>query len=149
MKFCLKKTGLIFQVCRVWIFTVSYIYYTSERVSFSLPGVYLRNEAAPSTKLMRMSARGGFIYGVRPLVHLHWYSVFFVVCVAEPTKHKSFMGWGPAAWSFVVHEEPPLAMTKKFEFNWKITVPEPLLEGCVFDRWTEVSFLFKHNPSFL
>ena len=28
-------------------------------------------------------------------------------------------------------------MTKKFEFNWQITVPEPLLAGCVFDRWTE------------
>ncbi|KAK7585909.1 hypothetical protein V9T40_000088 [Parthenolecanium corni] len=28
-------------------------------------------------------------------------------------------------------------MTKKFEFNWQIPVPEPLLNGCVFDRWTE------------
>lgn len=28
-------------------------------------------------------------------------------------------------------------MTKKFEFNWQIPVPEPLLAGCVFDRWTE------------
>ncbi|XP_014257344.1 1-phosphatidylinositol 4,5-bisphosphate phosphodiesterase isoform X1 [Cimex lectularius] len=28
-------------------------------------------------------------------------------------------------------------MTKKFEFNWHIPVPEPLLEGCVFDRWNE------------
>ncbi|XP_061499951.1 1-phosphatidylinositol 4,5-bisphosphate phosphodiesterase isoform X2 [Anopheles gambiae] len=28
-------------------------------------------------------------------------------------------------------------MTKKFEFNWQIPVPEPLLTGCVFDRWTE------------
>ncbi|KAL0266802.1 UNVERIFIED_CONTAM: hypothetical protein PYX00_009250 [Menopon gallinae] len=28
-------------------------------------------------------------------------------------------------------------MTKKFEFNWHIPVPEPLLTGCVFDRWTE------------
>ncbi|RZF37730.1 hypothetical protein LSTR_LSTR003141 [Laodelphax striatellus] len=28
-------------------------------------------------------------------------------------------------------------MTKKFEFNWHIPVPEPLLQGCVFDRWTE------------
>lgn len=28
-------------------------------------------------------------------------------------------------------------MTKKFEFNWQIPVPEPLLIGCVFDRWTE------------
>jgi phosphatidylinositol phospholipase C, beta len=28
-------------------------------------------------------------------------------------------------------------MTKKFEFNWQIPVPQPLLEGAVFDRWTE------------
>lgn len=28
-------------------------------------------------------------------------------------------------------------MTKKFEFNWQIPVPEPLLAGSVFDRWTE------------
>ncbi|CAH0561056.1 unnamed protein product [Brassicogethes aeneus] len=28
-------------------------------------------------------------------------------------------------------------MTKKFEFDWKIPVPEPLLQGCTFDRWTE------------
>lgn len=28
-------------------------------------------------------------------------------------------------------------MTKKFEFNWHIPVPEPLLQGCVFDRWSE------------
>ncbi|CAH1098948.1 unnamed protein product [Psylliodes chrysocephalus] len=28
-------------------------------------------------------------------------------------------------------------MTKKFEFDWHIPVPEPLLTGCVFDRWTE------------
>uniref|UniRef100_A0A6B2EE24 1-phosphatidylinositol 4,5-bisphosphate phosphodiesterase n=1 Tax=Phlebotomus kandelakii TaxID=1109342 RepID=A0A6B2EE24_9DIPT len=28
-------------------------------------------------------------------------------------------------------------MTKKFEFNWQIPVPEPLLNGSVFDRWTE------------
>lgn len=28
-------------------------------------------------------------------------------------------------------------MTKKFEFDWHIPVPEPLLQGCVFDRWTE------------
>lgn len=28
-------------------------------------------------------------------------------------------------------------MTKRFEFNWQIPVPEPLLAGCVFDRWTE------------
>ena len=28
-------------------------------------------------------------------------------------------------------------MTKRFEFNWQIPVPEPLLKGCYFDRWTE------------
>lgn len=28
-------------------------------------------------------------------------------------------------------------MTKKFEFDWKIEVPQPLLTGCVCDRWTE------------
>ncbi|KAL1138525.1 hypothetical protein AAG570_008588 [Ranatra chinensis] len=28
-------------------------------------------------------------------------------------------------------------MTKKFEFNWHIQVPEPLLQGRVFDRWNE------------
>jgi len=28
-------------------------------------------------------------------------------------------------------------MTKKFDFNWHIPVPEPLLSGCLFDRWTE------------
>ena len=33
-------------------------------------------------------------------------------------------------------------MTKKFDFNWRIPVPEPLLTGCLFDKWTEVSCLF-------
>uniref|UniRef100_A0A8D8ZM93 Phosphoinositide phospholipase C n=1 Tax=Cacopsylla melanoneura TaxID=428564 RepID=A0A8D8ZM93_9HEMI len=28
-------------------------------------------------------------------------------------------------------------MTKKFEFNWHIPVPQSLLDGCVFDRWNE------------
>lgn len=28
-------------------------------------------------------------------------------------------------------------MTKKFEFNWQLPVPEELQKGCVFDRWTE------------
>ncbi|XP_041981500.1 1-phosphatidylinositol 4,5-bisphosphate phosphodiesterase isoform X1 [Aricia agestis] len=28
-------------------------------------------------------------------------------------------------------------MTKKFEFNWQIPTPEPLLQGATFDRWTE------------
>lgn len=30
-------------------------------------------------------------------------------------------------------------MTKKFEFDWQIPVPQPLLDGCVFDRWTDES----------
>ncbi|XP_043461662.1 1-phosphatidylinositol 4,5-bisphosphate phosphodiesterase-like [Leptopilina heterotoma] len=28
-------------------------------------------------------------------------------------------------------------MTKRFEFNWQIEVPESLRNGCIFDRWTE------------
>lgn len=28
-------------------------------------------------------------------------------------------------------------MTKRFEFNWHIPVPEQLLKGCYFERWTE------------
>jgi hypothetical protein len=28
-------------------------------------------------------------------------------------------------------------MTKRFEFSWHIPVPEPLLKGCYFERWTE------------
>lgn len=28
-------------------------------------------------------------------------------------------------------------MTKKFEFDWQIPVPQPLLDGCVFERWTD------------
>jgi phosphatidylinositol phospholipase C beta len=28
-------------------------------------------------------------------------------------------------------------MTKRFEFNWHIPVPEQLLKGCCFERWTE------------
>lgn len=28
-------------------------------------------------------------------------------------------------------------MTKKFEFNWRIEVPELLRKGSVFDRWFE------------
>lgn len=28
-------------------------------------------------------------------------------------------------------------MTKRFEFNWQIPVPDALQAGCVFDRWFE------------
>ncbi|XP_043243202.1 1-phosphatidylinositol 4,5-bisphosphate phosphodiesterase-like isoform X2 [Amphibalanus amphitrite] len=28
-------------------------------------------------------------------------------------------------------------MTKKFDFNWRIPVPDALTQGCVLDRWTE------------
>lgn len=28
-------------------------------------------------------------------------------------------------------------MTKKFELDWIIPVPEDLMKGCVFDRWFE------------
>jgi hypothetical protein len=39
-------------------------------------------------------------------------------------------------------------MTKKFDFNWRIPVPEPLLQGNSFDKWTEVS-LNIFSPFFL
>lgn len=28
-------------------------------------------------------------------------------------------------------------MTKAYEFNWRREVPEPLVRGCIFDRWEE------------
>lgn len=28
-------------------------------------------------------------------------------------------------------------MTKKFEFDWQIPVPQPLLDGILVDRWIE------------
>ena len=28
-------------------------------------------------------------------------------------------------------------MTKAFELDWKVPVPKELLDGSVFDRWTE------------
>ncbi|XP_054260942.1 1-phosphatidylinositol 4,5-bisphosphate phosphodiesterase isoform X2 [Macrosteles quadrilineatus] len=38
-------------------------------------------------------------------------------------------------------------MTKKFEFNWHIPVPEPLLQGCVFDRWQEEKDSSESEPA--
>ncbi len=32
-------------------------------------------------------------------------------------------------------------MTKYFELAWKIPVPQPLQDGAICDRWTEVVFL--------
>ena len=32
-------------------------------------------------------------------------------------------------------------MTRKFEFNWRVTVAEEMLKGAVFDKWTEVIFI--------
>lgn len=40
-------------------------------------------------------------------------------------------------------------MTKKFEFNWQIPVPESLLNGCIFDRWTEEKDNTDFEPSCL
>ncbi|KAF5282144.1 hypothetical protein FQR65_LT02841 [Abscondita terminalis] len=38
-------------------------------------------------------------------------------------------------------------MTKKFEFDWHVPVPEPLLNGCVFDRWTEEKDNTDYEPN--
>lgn len=38
-------------------------------------------------------------------------------------------------------------MTKKFEFDWHIPVPEPLLTGGVFDRWTEEKDNIEYEPN--
>lgn len=40
-------------------------------------------------------------------------------------------------------------MTKKFEFNWQIPVPESLLNGCMFDRWSEEKDNSDFEPSCL
>uniref|UniRef100_A0A1Y1KQJ5 PLC-beta PH domain-containing protein n=1 Tax=Photinus pyralis TaxID=7054 RepID=A0A1Y1KQJ5_PHOPY len=40
-------------------------------------------------------------------------------------------------------------MTKKFEFDWHVPVPEPLLTGCVFDRWTEEKDNVDYEPNAL
>lgn len=40
-------------------------------------------------------------------------------------------------------------MTKKFEFDWQIPVPEALLEGCTFDRWTEEKDNNEYEPGAL
>lgn len=40
-------------------------------------------------------------------------------------------------------------MTKRFEFNWHIPVPEPLLKGCYFDRWTEDKESTDYEPKCL
>ncbi|KAF4532029.1 hypothetical protein B566_EDAN015008 [Ephemera danica] len=38
-------------------------------------------------------------------------------------------------------------MTKKYEFDWRIPVPEVLTNGCVFDRWTEEKESYDYEPS--
>lgn len=37
-------------------------------------------------------------------------------------------------------------MTKKFEFDWHIPVPQLLLTGCVCDRWTEEKDNYDYEP---
>lgn len=38
-------------------------------------------------------------------------------------------------------------MTKKFEFNWRIEVPELLRNGSVFDRWFEDKETTEYEPN--
>lgn len=40
-------------------------------------------------------------------------------------------------------------MTKKFEFNWRIEVPELLRTGNTFDRWYEDKDNTEHEPNCL
>lgn len=40
-------------------------------------------------------------------------------------------------------------MTKAYEFNWLIPVPEPLQKGCVFDRWEEEKEQVVYEPDAL
>lgn len=40
-------------------------------------------------------------------------------------------------------------MTKKFEFNWRIEVPELLRNGSVFDRWFEDKETTEYEPNCL
>lgn len=40
-------------------------------------------------------------------------------------------------------------MTKKFEFNWRIEVPELLTKGAVFDRWFEDKETTEYEPNCL
>ena len=39
-------------------------------------------------------------------------------------------------------------MTKRFEFDWQLKVPEALKTGCIFDRWTEDSTDIELNCTF-
>jgi phosphatidylinositol phospholipase C, beta len=38
-------------------------------------------------------------------------------------------------------------MTKQYEFNWRIPVPEPLLQGCICDRWEEEKDQVEYEPN--
>lgn len=40
-------------------------------------------------------------------------------------------------------------MTKKFEFNWRIEVPELLRNGSTFDRWFEDKETTEYEPNCL
>lgn len=53
--------------------------------------------------------------------------------VPRSTESEDAVIWADYAGSWWNDAE----MTKRFEFNWQIEVPEALRTGCVFDRWTE------------
>ncbi|GIY02402.1 1-phosphatidylinositol 4,5-bisphosphate phosphodiesterase [Caerostris darwini] len=40
-------------------------------------------------------------------------------------------------------------MTKAYEFNWQVPVPEQLLKGCVFDMWEEDKEETNYEPEAL